>query len=127
MSKSIKKGEIMIERAGEITSFWAYENNPRTNQGLVLLDNVQFIYELALAQLELKSLGAEYRITNGMREFELIRARNEENLINRLAYFKYVKERQTCYFQIIQKIEQDPLINILHIGYILIKENSTLK
>lgn len=103
MSKSIKKGEIMIERAGEITSFWAYENNPRTNQGLVLLDNVQFIYELALAQLELKSLGAEYRITNGMREFELIRARNEENLINRLAYFKYVKERQTCYFQIIQK------------------------
>ena len=49
------KGEIMLQRAEN--QFWAYELNNIDNQkDLILLDNVQFIYELSLAELELKSV-----------------------------------------------------------------------
>ncbi|MCX7765146.1 MAG: site-specific DNA-methyltransferase [Candidatus Sumerlaeia bacterium] len=69
----------------------------------MLLDNVQFIYELALAQLELQSLGTRYELTNGLREFKLIDTRDDEELIRKLAYFKIVRGKNTHYFQIIQK------------------------
>jgi hypothetical protein len=46
-----RKGAIMLDR-GE-NQFWAYDTNFDSKEGLVLLDNVQFIYELSLAQLEL--------------------------------------------------------------------------
>jgi len=39
---------------------------------LELMNRVQFIYELALAKLELKSLSAEFEIQNTMRKFRLI-------------------------------------------------------
>lgn len=74
-----------------------------TNKQLVLLDNVQFIYELALAQLELQSLGVHFEITNGLREFKLLETKKEDELIRKLAYFKFVKGKPTDYFQIIQK------------------------
>ncbi len=98
------KGERMLRRADDISSsFWAYdsENLPEDKQ-LCLLDNVQFIYELALAQLELQSLGAEFEMTNGLREFGLLKTIDEVKLLKRLAYFKYVRGKPTDYFQIIQ-------------------------
>lgn len=98
------KGERMLQRAEELDSFWAYntEELPKDKQ-LLLLDNVQFIYELALAQLELQSLGAQFEVTNGLREFKLIETKNDDELRRKLAYFKFVKGEYTNYFQIIQK------------------------
>uniref|UniRef100_A0A7V0Z427 site-specific DNA-methyltransferase (cytosine-N(4)-specific) n=1 Tax=candidate division WOR-3 bacterium TaxID=2052148 RepID=A0A7V0Z427_UNCW3 len=98
------KGERMLQRAEELDSFWAYNTKklPKDKQ-LLLLDNVQFIYELALAQLELQSLGANFEVTNGLREFKLIEIKDEEMLRKKLAYFKFVKGKPTDYFQIIQK------------------------
>lgn len=98
------KGERMLQKAEELDSFWAYntEDLPKDKQ-LLLLDNVQFIYELALAQLELQSFGVNFEVTNGMREFKLIETKDEEMLRKKLAYFKFVKGKPTDYFQIIQK------------------------
>lgn len=36
-----------------------------------LIENVQFVYELALAQLELESFGVKFTVRNGLREFLL--------------------------------------------------------
>jgi DNA modification methylase len=98
------KGERLPQKAEELDSFWAYSTVelPQDKQ-LLLLDNVQFIYELALAQLELKSLGANFEVTNGLREFILLETKDEELLRKKLAYFKFVKGKPTDYFQIIQK------------------------
>ena len=43
----------MLDRAEN--QFWAYDMNFNGKENLVLLDNVQFIYELSLAQLERKT------------------------------------------------------------------------
>lgn len=98
------KGERMLQRAKELDSFWAYNTEvlPKDKQ-LLLLDNVQFIYELALAQLELQSLGAQFEVTNGLREFKLLDTKDTGELRRKLAYFKFVKGEYTSYFQIIQK------------------------
>ena len=37
---------------------------------LKLFDNVQFIYELALAQYELESLGVKFNISENLRNFK---------------------------------------------------------
>lgn len=98
------KGKRMLQRGEELDSFWAYSSEELpTDSQLLLLDNVQFIYELALAQVELQSLGAHFEVTNGFREFKLLEATDEEKLKKRLAYFKSVKGRFTDYFQIIQR------------------------
>ena len=98
------KGKRMLERAEGLDTFWAYTIGqlPEDKQ-LVLLDNVQFIYELALAQLELQSLGVRFEVTNGLREFRLIEIQDEEKLRRKLAYFKLIKGKYTDYFRIIQK------------------------
>lgn len=98
------RGERMIERVERSDTFWAYntEDLPKDRQ-LILLDNVQFIYELALAQLELQSLGTRFEMTNGLREFKLLDTKDGEELRRRLAYFKFVKGNYTDYFQIVQK------------------------
>ncbi|MDH5391539.1 MAG: hypothetical protein OEX10_10360, partial [Candidatus Bathyarchaeota archaeon] len=36
-----------------------------------LLENVQFIYELALAELELEAFGVDFTVTNSLRGFVL--------------------------------------------------------
>ena len=97
------KGERMIQRAEKLDSFWAYntEDLPKDRQ-LILLDNVQFIYELALAQLELQSLGTRFEVTNGLREFKLLDTKDDGELRRKLAYFKFVKGSPTDYFQIIR-------------------------
>ncbi|MCL0093265.1 site-specific DNA-methyltransferase, partial [Dehalococcoidia bacterium] len=98
------KGKRMLERAEELDAFWAYstEQLPEDKQ-LVLLDNVQFIYELALAQLELQFLDVRFEVTNGLREFRLVETQDEEKLRKKLAYFKLIKGKYTDYFRIIQK------------------------
>jgi len=99
----IVKGEKMLQKANQLNSSWAYklEEIPHSNS-LHLLDNVQFIYELALAQIELQSLGAKFEVTNGLREFKLLYTDDEEKLIKRVAYFKFVNGKSTDYYQIIQ-------------------------
>jgi DNA modification methylase len=93
----------MIERAEELTTAWAYKRAvPSQTQGLVLLDNVQFIYELALAELELQALGAEFKVTNGLRRFDLLKVRDESQLLRRLAYFHSVNGVETDYFKLLQ-------------------------
>lgn len=98
------RGKRMLQRTEELVPFWAYNTKelPKDKQ-LLLLDNVQFIYELALAQLELQALGADFEVTNGLREFKLLGTKNEDELRKRVAYFKVVKGKPTDYFQIIQK------------------------
>ena len=93
----------MIERAEELTTAWACKHAvPSESRGLVLLDNVQFIYELALAELELQALGAEFKITNGLRRFDLLKADDESQLLRRLAYLHSVNGTETDYFKILQ-------------------------
>lgn len=94
----------MVQRTEKMDSFWAYNTKELSkDRQIVLLDNVQFIYELVLAQFELQSLGARCELTNGLREFELLEIKDDESLRKRLAYFKFVKGKYTDYFQIIQK------------------------
>lgn len=98
------KGEKMLERAKELDTFWIYNTEKLTgDKKSVLIDNVQFIYELVLAQLELQSLGVKFEIINGFREFRLLETQDEEKLRKRLAYFKSIKGEYTDYFYIIQK------------------------
>jgi SAM-dependent methyltransferase len=98
------KGEIMIERAE--SQFWAYEIDNGIGEGdLVLLDNVQFIYELSLAEMELRSFGVNFEVTNGLREFKILNKSEElkELIKKRSSYFKSVDGEFTDYFYIIQK------------------------
>ena len=99
------KGQKMMKKAEEIQEFWAYDLKQSVNSDVTLLDNVQFIYELSLAQLELKALGVDFVATNGLREFNISNRSNdlEEKLIKRTAYLKSVGKKFTDYLQIIQK------------------------
>jgi len=104
IKKLKSKGETMIERAE--SQFWAYGiSNENTGKNLVLLDNVQFIYELSLAELELKALGIDFEVTNGLREFNLLKKSEELNeLIKRRgSYYKTVNGQFTDYFYIIKE------------------------
>ncbi|HID26517.1 MAG TPA: hypothetical protein EYP22_01545 [Methanosarcinales archaeon] len=94
----------MIERAE--SQFWAYGlDNKDTSEDLVLLDNVQFIYELSLAELELKAFGVDFEITNGLREFKILNKSEElkELIKKKGSYFKTIDGELTDYFYIIQK------------------------
>ncbi|NPV11136.1 MAG: hypothetical protein HPY57_05015 [Ignavibacteria bacterium] len=104
MKKLRDKGNTMLERTEDL--LWAYQISvDELKKDLVLLDNVQFIYELSLAELELKSFGVDFEITNGLREFRILNKNDELiNLIKkRSAYFKLVFGELTDYFFIIQK------------------------
>jgi DNA modification methylase len=98
------KGARMINRAQDINASLIFRksDNDKKNS-LVLLDNVQFIYELALARLELEALNTEFEIANSLREFKLLSAKNLDEIIKRTAYFKMVNGHYTHYFWIIQK------------------------
>lgn len=97
------KGKRMITRAQDVNTSWAYNKAGVNKEALVLLDNVQFIYELALAQLELEALGVDFQVTNGLREFKILNNKNLNEVIKRGAYFKAVNGKYTDYFRIIQK------------------------
>jgi len=68
---------------------------------LKLFDNVQFIYELALAELELESLGAEYKIADNLRTFDCKTSCDTDYMKKRLAYFEKVDGKTTDYSHIV--------------------------
>jgi len=67
---------------------------------LTLLSNIQFIYELALARLELHALGADFQVVNNMRTFKVFNKVDEELLRHRLAYFERVGDKETEYYHL---------------------------
>jgi len=95
----------MLEKPKKFGDFWAFkEESLSKEKQLVLFDNVQFIYELALAQFELKTLGVEFEVTNGLREFRLLeKTQNVDLLKRKLAYFKLIEGEYTDYFYIVRK------------------------
>jgi DNA methylase len=68
-----------------------------------LFSNVQFIYELLLAQLELRSLGAAFVMTDELSSFTLLNTVDDERLKRRLAYFETINGSSTDYSFISQK------------------------
>jgi SAM-dependent methyltransferase len=104
--KNPKRKKIM-EKAQDINTLWPPSVNSANidnhKNTLVLFDNVQFIYELALAQLELLALNVDFEINNGLREFKLLRSSNLDSVIKRAAYFKMIDGKYTDYFYITQK------------------------
>lgn len=65
-----------------------------------LIENVQFIYELALAELELEAFDVEFTVRNSLREFKLMKSSNIDLLLRRLAYFKTVGDKVTDYYRL---------------------------
>lgn len=90
-----RRGLIESNRGGHQLS----KNMEQTVQAH-LIENVQFIYELALAELELSSLGVKFAVTNSLREFVIVRPTNMENLVKRLAYFKTIGGETTDYYKL---------------------------
>lgn len=88
----------MINRVQDINT----SDNLQKN-GLVLFDNVQFIFELALAQLELQALNINFQVTNGLREFKPLTRKNLDVLARKTAYFKAIAGKDSDYYHIIQK------------------------
>ncbi len=82
----------------------------KESKTLKLLDNIQFIYELALARLELQSFNPDLKVTNDFREFEIFNLDNLEELKTRLAYFKTVDGIYTDYY-FLQKFNQTKSVN----------------
>ena len=68
---------------------------------LELMEGVQFIYELAIAKLELEGLDAKFEATNSMRRFKLLGG-DEELLRRRVAYFKRVNGQITDYEKLVR-------------------------
>ena len=98
------KGELMVEKAEN--RFWAYDtDNKGTREELILLDNVQFIYELSLAELELNALGIDFKVTNGLREFKILNKspENKDLIKRKTSYFKSIDGELTDYYHIIQR------------------------
>lgn len=72
-----------------------------SNSEARLLGNVQFIYELILAQLELCSLRAPFEISDELSSFKLLNDGNDaDRLRKRVAYFETIGGVHTDYFYI---------------------------
>jgi len=75
----------------------------------ILFDNVQFIYELQLAKLELQNLNINHEITNDLKKIKIqldtLHPSNEkiEHAKKRVSYFKKINNELTHYFYITQK------------------------
>ncbi len=65
-----------------------------------LMENVQFIYELALAKLELEAFDVNFEVANSLRGFVLRNPPNVDTLVGRLAYFKTVGHMVTDYYRL---------------------------
>lgn len=70
---------------------------------LELFNNVQFIYELALAELELESLGVDYSVESNLRTFTGPDVPDVENLKKRTAYFRQVDRKTTDYAHLVSR------------------------
>lgn len=77
---------------------------------LRLHENIQFIYELALAQKELQALGIEFEPTRDMRGFTCKNSVDPESLKQRSAYFKSIDGEFSDYYYI-QKYNQTGSVN----------------
>jgi tRNA G10 N-methylase Trm11 len=66
-----------------------------------LINNVQFIYELALAELELDAMGVEHKVAENLRTFQGKIKGDAEFLKKRLAYFEEVEGDITDYSRIV--------------------------
>ncbi len=65
-----------------------------------LFSHVQFIYELVLAQLELRSLGSAFQLDDTLSTFTLHDMGERDILQRRLAYFESIGGTKTDYFHI---------------------------
>ncbi len=92
-----------LEKAQQSSVLSSNDSKSQADKKITLIDTVQFIYQLELAQLELRSLGAQFNVKDGFREFELIDAEDEERIRKRVAHFKLVHGKYTDYFRIIAK------------------------
>ena len=72
---------------------------------LKLLDNIQFIYELSLAELELNSFSDKSEVSDDFRTFSLPSDKYQNGMKKRLAYFKNVNGEDSDYFHL-QKYNQ---------------------
>ncbi len=78
-----------------------------------LLDNIQFIYELGLAKLELQYFVEDFSIENGFRNFNVKKLKkdiSQEYLSKRLAYFKEIDGLKSDYFYL-QRYNQTRSVN----------------
>ena len=64
---------------------------------LQLFHNIQFIYELVLAKLELDCLGVDYVMDEGMRSFKGKEVPDKERILRRSAYVAAVDGAETDY------------------------------
>jgi len=102
--RRITSNPMQHRRTAQITARApSSERKPQGTHDLVLFDNVQFIYELALAEMELEALGVDFSITNGLRHFEVHSDPDVHSLRRRVAYFKLVDGEQTDYWHICQR------------------------
>jgi DNA modification methylase len=78
----------------------AQDNNNFT-MNFNLFRNVQFIYELALAELELGAMGVEFKVADNLRNFYCKSQEDLQYLKRRLAYFDSVNGEITDYSKIV--------------------------
>lgn len=77
---------------------------------LRLQSNIQFIYELALSRMELRSLGVSFRVRNSLRSFSADGTADTSTLKHRLAYCEKIDDDFTDYY-FIQKYNQTRSVN----------------
>lgn len=70
-------------------------------RNLELFWNVQFIYELGLAMMELESFGVEYSTQNSLRTFTALEIPDEEKFNRRTAYFQKIDDQITLYSKLV--------------------------
>ena len=75
------------------------KENHMTN--VSLLDNVQFIYELVLAQLELSSFNLTFELKDTLKDFIIENNSDLTIPLKRLAYFKQIDSSYTDYYHLL--------------------------
>lgn len=68
-----------------------------TNYTLKLLDNMQFVYELHLASLEIKQLSENSELLENYRSFSVNSNTDIDHLLNRTAYVAFADKRESDY------------------------------
>ena len=86
------------------------QNISELNNQFTLLDNIQFIYELHLANLELQSFSPQVEISSNFRNFQAHSLSDDWLLKTRLAYFQKINQNYTDYYYL-QKYNQTKSVN----------------
>ena len=82
------------------------KKNIRTKK-LRLLDNIQFIYELNLANLELEALQLNTKVDENFREFKILNPINLELLKKKVAYFQTIDGVRSDYYYLFNQTKSD--------------------